>query len=565
VVFPLYPVTPAKDGKEVQLRRMVAEDEAAILEWQRHPSSRRYARNPAVPDAVEHHAWMVRKLADRDSLPYIILHDGRQAGFLRLDRKHDASPRDQDVFEVSILVAPSLHGKRIATAALDLVHRLHPRFSFLAEVLPANEISLRLFERAGYRKFEGNWHVLNKRQIRIGNRLVGQSHPCHIIAEVSCNHEGDFNEARQIIEAAAKSGADSVKLQTYTPDTITRDFRKKPKGTIWEEIDLYKLYGKAHTPWNWHKDLSQVAHDNGLQLFSSPFDETAVDHLEQMNVPAYKISSFEIVDIKLLQKIAATGKPVIMSNGMTDYLELDEAVRTLRDAGVREMALLHCNSGYPAAFNEANLATIPAMAELFDSVVGVSDHTLFVQPDACRNPLAHITAFEALKLGASIVEVHLTLDRQKGRQLMERMEGGFDWKFSREPQELKKTVDMIRAWERGEAVDYTTHLEWEIAASTHGTVAFEPTKKERASRDVRPSLWAVEDIKAGSLFRFAGGRPGNVDSIRPAGGLHVRFADFIDGRKAMHDISAGTPLTWEMVELTKEIIPVTTTVESKKS
>jgi sialic acid synthase SpsE len=242
---------------------------------------------------------------------------------------------------------------------------------------------------------------------------------------------------------------------------------------------------------------------------------------------------------------------------MTDYLELDEAVRTLRNGGVRELALLHCNSGYPAAFDEANLATIPAMAELFDTVVGVSDHTLFAEPHEYRNPLAHVTAFEAVKLGASIVEVHLTLDRKKGRRLMEKKEGGFDWAFSREPQELRKTVDMIRAWEKGEAVDYTTALERQVAARTRGTVTFEPTEKEKAGRDVRPSLWAVEDIKTGSSFRFAGGRSGNVDSIRPAGGLHVRFADFIDGRKAAHDIQAGTPLIWAMVDLTKEEIAAT--------
>lgn len=257
----------------------------------------------------------------------------------------------------------------------------------------------------------------------IENRKIGPGEPCYIIAEISCNHDGDIDEARAIIKAAAEAGADAVKLQTYKPETITRNFQTRPKGTIWENTDLFSLYQKAYTPWEWYGELKKCADEHGLHIFSSPFDETAVDFLETQNVPAYKVASFEVVDIKLLQKVAATGKPIIISNGMTDYLELKEAVDTLRRAGVKDLAVLHCNSGYPAAFDEANLNTIPAIEKLFECVTGLSDHTLFADPTTYTDALAHVTAFEAVKKGAKIIEVHLMLDRTKARALMEKKRG----------------------------------------------------------------------------------------------------------------------------------------------
>lgn len=389
----------------------------------------------------------------------------------------------------------------------------------------------------------------------IADRKIGAGHPAYIIAEVSCNHEGDFGEARRIIEEAAKAGADAAKLQTYRADTITRNFPNKARGTIWEDIDLFKIYEKAFTPWDWHRELKKVSDDNGIHLFSSPFDETAVDFLMEQDVPVFKVASFEVVDTKLLEYIASTGKPVIMSNGMTDFLEMKEAVDALRGGGAKDLAILHCNSGYPAEFAEANLNTIPAISGLFDCVTGVSDHTLFFDTKNYATPLAHVTAVEAVRLGAKIVEVHLMLDRARGRALMEKEAGGFDWPFSREPQELKKTIDMIRTYEKTGEIVYETEEERKAAALTHGAVCFEPTAKEIASRGVRPSLWVVESVKAGEHFTFAGGKPGNVDSIRPGGGLHIRFADFLDGKKAARDIAAGTPLAWDMVEMGDAAIP----------
>ena len=266
-------------------------------------------------------------------------------------------------------------------------------------------------------------------------------------------------------------------------------------------------------------------------------------------VDVLKVASFEVVDTKLLEKMAKTGLPVIMSNGMTDYLEIDEAVRILRANGCTDLSILHCNSGYPAAFAEANLNTIPAIEQMFDVVPGLSDHTLFDNHEAYEGPMAHITPVEGVKFGAKIIEIHLMMDRTHARALFDKGEGGFDWPFSREPAELKKMIDMIRAVERGETVDYDSDAERDVAKRTHGEVCFTPTAKELNSRNVRPTLWVVEDIKAGEPFKFAGGKPGNIDSIRPGGGLHIRFADFIEGRTATRDITAGEPLEWDMVEI----------------
>lgn len=390
---------------------------------------------------------------------------------------------------------------------------------------------------------------------KINERVIGRGYPCYIIAEVSCNHEGDLNEAKNIIKVAAEVGCDAAKIQTYTPDTMTRDFKNKPKGTMWEDVDLHQLYEKAHTPWEWHVELKKIADDCGIDLFSSPFDESAVDFLEQQDVPAYKVASFEIVDTKLLEKIAATGKPVVMSSGMSTFMELKEAVDALQANGVSDLALLKCNSGYPGDFAEANLKTIPVMEEIFGCVTGLSDHIIFAdsQIENCRQPLAHVAPLEGIRFGAKLLEVHLTLDRDKARALMEKNEGGFDWPFSRTPQEMKKMVDLIRAYEAGEDISYETVLEQEMAAKTHGEVMFDPTPKERGSRELRPSLWVVQDVKAGEPLQFAsGGEGGNFDSIRPGGGMHIRFTDFVDGKFAERDIAAGTPLSWDMVNISGE-------------
>jgi len=330
----------------------------------------------------------------------------------------------------------------------------------------------------------------------------------YIIAELSANHNQSYEQAVRLVEAAKASGADAVKLQTYTPDTLTIDCDNeyfRIKGTIWEGRKLHELYGEAFTPWDWQPKLKQVADKLGLDLFSSPFDDTAVEFLERMDVPAYKIASFELVDTGLLQKVASTGKPVIMSTGMATFDEIEEAVATLRQAGCKQLALLKCNSAYPAPPEEMNLRTIPHLAETFALPVGLSDHTLGIAV-----PVA------AVALGACIVEKHLTLSRGVP---------GPDSAFSLEPHEFKAMVEAVRNAERA-----------------LGDVSYEVTERQKVSRTFRRSLFVVADVKAGESFTRE-----NVRSIRPGHGLAPKYMSEVIGRKATRDIARGTPLSRDMV------------------
>nr|HPM11837.1 pseudaminic acid synthase [Paludibacter sp.] len=322
-------------------------------------------------------------------------------------------------------------------------------------------------------------------QISINNRSVGSSSPVYIIAELSANHNQDFEQAVQLIKSAKEAGADAIKLQTYTPDTITIDcdneYFRIGKGTLWEGRNLYDLYKEAYTPWEWQPKLKQVANDLGMDLFSTPFDNTAVEFLEKMDVPAYKIASFELVDIPLIQRVAKTGKPIIMSTGMATLAEIDEAVQAAREAGCKELALLKCTSGYPADPAEMNLRTIPHMTEAFGLPVGLSDHTLGIAV-----PVA------AIALGACIVEKHFTLSRSVP---------GPDSAFSLEPHEFKAMVEAIR-----------------ITEKAMGVVNYAVTEKEAASRVFRRSLFVVKDMKAGETFTSE-----NLRSIRPGYGLAPKY------------------------------------------
>jgi pseudaminic acid synthase len=347
--------------------------------------------------------------------------------------------------------------------------------------------------------------------IAIGNRNVGHGNPVYIIAELSANHNQDFDQAVQLIKAAKKAGADAIKLQTYTPDTITIDcdneyFRIK-KGTIWEGKGLYELYKEAYTPWEWQPKLKEIASNLDMDLFSSPFDKTAVDFLEKIDVPAYKIASFELVDVPLIQYVAATGKPIIMSTGMAMLAEIDEAVTTARKAGCKEIALLKCTSAYPAKPEEMNLRTIPHMAEAFGLPVGLSDHTLGIAV-----PVA------AVSLGACIVEKHFTLSRSIT---------GPDSAFSLEPQEFKAMADAIR-----------------IAEKALGRVCYVISEQEAASSVFRRSLFVTRDMHAGDVFT-----EDNLRCIRPGYGLHPRNIDEVLGKRAAMDIKKGTPLDRHLISI----------------
>lgn len=330
-----------------------------------------------------------------------------------------------------------------------------------------------------------------------------------MIAELSANHGGSLDTALAIVRAAADAGADAIKLQTYRPDTITIDHDGEPfriaSGTVWDGRTLFELYQEAYTPWEWHAPLRDEARRLGLTWFSSPFDGTAVDFLESLDIPAYKIASFEIVDIGLIQRAASTGKPMIISTGMATFEEIREAVDAARQAGATELALLKCTSAYPAPPDEVNLRTIADMAETFSALVGLSDHTTGIAV-----PVA------AVALGAVIVEKHITLRRA---------DGGPDSGFSLEPAEFAEMVAQIR-----------------IAERAMGSVSYAPTAREVDSRSLRRSLFVVADIRAGEEFT-----PANVRSIRPGHGLHTRHLREVLGRTAARDISRGTPLSWELV------------------
>jgi len=347
------------------------------------------------------------------------------------------------------------------------------------------------------------------RSIVIGKRHIGPGNPAYCIAEVSANHNHDFAQAVRIIEAAKEAGADAVKLQTYTADTITiasdrKEFRIGG-GTLWDGCNLHDLYGEAYTPWEWQPKLKEVANDLGMDLFSSAFDATAVDFLEQMSVPAHKVASFELVDIPLIQKIARTGKPLIMSTGMASAEEIDEAVRSARQAGATQIALLKCTSAYPAPPEDMNLRTIPEVARRFAVPVGLSDHTMGIAA-----PVA------AVALGACILEKHLTLSRATP---------GPDSGFSLEPQEFKAMIEAVRTAEKA-----------------LGEIYFGLSDKEHASRVFRRSLFVVQNVKRGETFTAA-----NLRSIRPGYGLHTRHLNDVLGKRATCDIERGTPLSWDLV------------------
>ena len=346
-------------------------------------------------------------------------------------------------------------------------------------------------------------------QFEINKRKIGQGHPVYIIAELSANHGQNFDEAVRLINAAKEAGADAIKIQTYTADTMTIKSSAKhfliTGDVIWKGRTLYDLYAEAHTPWDWQPRLKKIANDLGMDFFSSPFDSTAVDFLEKMEVPAYKIASFEVVDFPLLRKVAATGKPVIMSTGMADLSEIDEAVKILRDAGCKQMALLKCTSAYPAPPEEMNLKTISHLGEAFQAVPGLSDHTL-----------GSAVAVAAVALGARIIEKHFTISRSVQ---------GPDSSFSMEPSEFKEMVGAIRVVEKA-----------------LGNIYYGVSEKESKSRVFRRSLFVVKEVKAGQKFTFE-----NVRSIRPGNGLHTRYLDEILGRTAVQDVPPGTPLSWDLV------------------
>jgi len=344
----------------------------------------------------------------------------------------------------------------------------------------------------------------------IQGRKIGQNHPAYIIAELSANHNQDYQTALEMVVAAKEAGADAIKLQTYTADTLTipssKDYFKIQGGTLWDGKTLHDLYQEAYTPWEWQPKLKEVADRIGIHLFSSPFDSSAVDYLEKMSVPAYKIASCEIVDLPLIEKVASTGKPLILSTGMATKKEIEEAVSSARHAGCQSLALLKCTSAYPAKPEEFNLNTIQDMAQSFNVPIGISDHSLGI----------HVS-IAAVAIGASLVERHFTLSNSKPSP---------DSAFSLEPDQFKQLVQSIREVEKAK-----------------GKIYYGVSPDELKSKQFRRSLFIVEDIKSGETFTEK-----NLRSIRPDNGLHTRYYKEVLGRKASEDIPEGTPLSWQKIQ-----------------
>lgn len=343
----------------------------------------------------------------------------------------------------------------------------------------------------------------------INGRKIGPDHPPYIVAELSANHNGDLARALAVMEAASEAGADAVKLQTYRPDTITLEHDGPGfvvEGGLWDGQTLFDLYTEAQMPWEWHEILFQRGRELGLTVFSAPFDHTAVDLLKSLDAPAYKIASFEAIDLPLIAKAAATGKPMIISTGMTGVDEIEEAVDAARSGGADGVALLHCVSAYPAPPEESNLRTIADLARKFDAVVGLSDHTM-----------GTAVSVAAVAVGACIIEKHVTLKRS---------DGGPDSAFSLEPNELKELVDGCRA-----------------AWAALGDINYSRDGAEQANKTYRRSLYAVEDIKRGDELT-----ENNVRSIRPGYGLPPKTLSQVLGTHASSDIARGTPLSWSLID-----------------
>lgn len=350
--------------------------------------------------------------------------------------------------------------------------------------------------------------------IKIGGHVISKNSPAFIVAEMSANHNMDYDRAVAIMQAAKDAGADAIKIQTYTADTITLESDAPcfqiTQGTLWDGITLHKLYQTAYTPWEWQAKLKETAEKMGLVFFSSPFDFSSVDFLEELQVPAYKVASFEITDIPLIRKIARLGKPIIMATGVARLADIELAVRTCREEGNEDVILLKCTSAYPTPYGDMNLRTMPSMGETFDCIVGLSDHTM-----------GGAVAGAAVALGAKMVEKHLTLRRA---------DGGPDSAFSMEPEEFREMVDNIR-----------------IIEQSLGRVTYDLTPGQAREREHSRSLFVAEDMKAGEVFT-----PENLRSVRPADGLHTMYYEELLGKRIAVDAKKGTPMSWDLVNFERK-------------
>ena len=502
-------------------------DAKLIIEWRNDIETRNNSYNNNIFEWNEFKEIFYNKYFIHTIPPLFVLYNNEKICFIGC--------RDTSIkynIEISINLDPNYRNKKLSSKIVEhtilYIKTNYPLINnIIAEIKVNNIASNKIFLNNNFKYISTNtiknnimniynynmnqMNEMNKNPFQINNRKIGHEYPTYIIAELSCNHNQDINLAYKLIDAAKESGTDAVKLQTYTADTMTIDcdkpiFTDCLKGTLWEGQTLYQLYSKAYTPWEWHKELKIYANSKGLDLFSSPFDVSAVDFLETLDFPCYKIASFEITDHILIKRIAQTGKPVIISSGMASLSELNDAISLLREHGTTQIAMLKCTSAYPAKAEDANLNTIKHMIETFNVIGGLSDHTLGIEV-----PIASVV------LGGRIIEKHFKLTDDSGSE---------DDAFSLKPDEFKKMVDSIR-----------------IVEKTLGTIHYDGVNSESKSKKFRRSLFIVNDIKKGELLTEE-----NIKSIRPSNGLHTRFYGEILGKTARFDLEKGTPLSWDIIE-----------------
>ena len=503
----------------IRLVEKIENDGRRILTWRNDETTRNNSFNQKVQHWEKFQDIFYNNYFNHILQPLFVTSDNIDIaviGFCETDHPNE--------FNISINVGPAYRGKGLSVPIIRLVTTyLKKLFPFVvcinAEIKASNIASIKAFSRSGFtlksKSYKHSTPILayTYRMVQckfsINERTIDEHSQTYFIAELSCNHNQDKSVCFKLIDEAHKAGADAVKLQTYTADTMTIKcdkplFKDCLNGTLWEGQTLHELYQKAYTPWEWHKELKEYANKLGMDLFTSPFDTTAVDFLETLDMPAYKIASFEITDHILIKRIAQTGKPVIISSGMASLSELNDAVSLLRQHGTTQICMLKCTSAYPAKPEDANLITIKHMAKTFGIVSGLSDHTLGIEV-----PIASVL------LGARVIEKHFTLSRDSGSP---------DDAFSLTPPEFKQMIDCIR-----------------IVEKTVGKITYAGVNSESSSKRFRRSLFVVEDVKKGDILTDK-----NVRSIRPSNGLHTRFYVEVIGKTATQDIEKGTPLIWSL-------------------
>jgi len=489
---------------DVDIKPFTLEQASLIYAWRNDPRTRLQSLDTDEIPYPDHYKWCQKKLNDERSVLLIgVDSQGRDIACIR----YDFFSRQA---RVSIYLNPDFtgqgFGKKMLLKSIAYLQTRYPFDTIAAQVKSTNTASLKLFEACGFVTIKEGTDV-----IKIANRSIGSEYPPFIIAEMSGNHNQSLDKALAIVDAAADAGAHCIKLQTYTADTMTlnidrEDFVINDAKSLWNGRHLYELYEEAHTPWAWHAPIFERAKARGMLCFSTPFDETAVDFLEELNVPAYKIASFENTDIQLIKKVASTGKPIIISTGMASLEDLKLITDTLSAAGCKDYILLKCTSAYPAQASDANIRTIPHLAAMFACQVGLSDHTMGIGV-----PIA------AVALGATVIEKHFCLDRA---------DGGVDSSFSLEPQELKLLVqESERAWQ------------------SLGRVNYQQTSAEEKSKQFRRSIYFTKDMQAGELIT-----EDCIRCVRPGYGLAPRYWAEAIGKKVVKNVEPGTRLSWSVMD-----------------